>query len=151
MGTPARAVALAPVHDQVVGIVLASDVAVGEVHFLSYSTARPVHHPSGACDEAVEVVAVIAPRMEQASEAWTLGAVWAKTAAMAAVGTCSGAAMATLSPVGDCLAAVGELVLAIHRHGCSEGPLVSETTTDAARIAHLAMQCEGAGLRHRMR
>lgn len=145
-----KEVALALVHDQVAGIALAFDAAVGEVHLLSYSTALPVHRLSGACDEAVAVVAVMGPMMEQASEAWTLGAVLAKIVATAAVGKCWGAVMATLSPVGDCLAAVGELALAIHHHGCSEEPLASETPTDAARTVHLVMQCEGEELRHRM-
>lgn len=96
------------------------------------------------------VAAVMGPMMGQASEAWTLGAVLAKIVATAAVGTCWGAVMATLSPVGDCLVAVGELVLAIHHYHGSEELLASETTTDAARTVHLVMQYEGEELRHRM-
>lgn len=145
-----KEVALAPVHDQVAGIALAFDAAVGEVHLLSYNTARPVHRPLGACDEAVAAVAVMGPMAKQASEAWTLGAVLAKIVATAAAEKCWGAVMAILSPVGDCLAAVGELALAIHHHGCSEEPLANEKPTDAARTVHLVMQCEGEGLRHRM-
>lgn len=142
--------ALAPVHDQVAGIALAFDVAEEEVHLLRHNTARPVHRLSRACDEAVAVVAVMEPMMEQASEAWTLGAVLAKIVATAAVEKYSGAVMATLSLVGDCLVAVGELALAIHHHECSEELLASEKLKDAARTVHLVMQREGAGLQHRM-